>query len=203
MRETGSIIAVTASARRRFGTQVPRSTNFALGAIMPHRPIPPTSGLILLALALTLGCNQLSSMPEAPANATPVAAEPLAAVQSFQFNSGIGTRERLIVRSSEDWNALWPQLVGSLRPVPAVPPVDFSTKSVIVATMGTRSSGGYTIAVENVRVAGGDAWITVSEKAPGSRCGTTAALTAPIAVVTVPRFDGNATFLERAVTVDC
>lgn len=169
---------------------------------MLPRPIPFS---LILASVFALGCSgPLASVPrEAPADATPVTLEPVTGSQYFRFNSGISTRERIVVRTQESWQLLWPQLVGSLRPLPPVPEVDFATKTVIVATMGTRSHGGYVITVDEVRQAHGDAWITVTEKAPGSLCGTTAAITAPIAAVVVPRFDGNAVFIERSTTVNC
>ena len=158
-----------------------------------------------LALTLVVACGgQLSSVPpHAPADATPVTVEPVADLQGVRYNSGISTRERTVVRTRATWEALWPQIVGTVRPVPPVPAIDFATKTVIVASMGTRSSGGYVISVDDVRQSRGDAWITVTERSPGSGCGTTAALTAPVAAVVVPRFDGTATFVERTTTVNC
>jgi hypothetical protein len=156
----------------------------------------------VLASAVVLGCSG-GLPPEAPADATPVIIESISGIQSFRFNSGITTRERIVVRTRASWELLWPQIVGSLRPLPPVPEVDFATNTVIVATMGTRSSGGYVISVDEVRQARGNAWITVTEKAPGTLCGTTAALTAPVAVAMVPHFSGDAAFIERSTTVNC
>jgi|SRR6185503_5787474 len=160
---------------------------------------------LLPVIATVLACGgQLSSVPpHAPADAAPVTVEPVADLQSVRFNSGISTRERTLVRTRATWEALWPQIVGSLRPIPPVPAVDFATKTVIVASMGTRSSGGYVISVDDVRQARGDAWITITERSPGSGCGTTAAITTPIAAVVVPRFDGTATYVERTTSVNC
>ena len=156
-------------------------------------------------IAALLGCSsQLASTPsDAPVDARPVTLEAVSGTEYLRFNSGITTRERIIVRTASSWEALWPQIVGSLRPIPPTPAIDFATKTVIVATMGSRNSGGYVITVDEVREARGNAWIAVSEKAPGTRCGTTGAITTPIAVVVVPRFDGSAAFSERTATVDC
>jgi hypothetical protein len=156
-------------------------------------------------IGAVLACGgQLSSVPtHAPADATPVTAEPVSDLQGVRFNSGITTRERMVVRTRATWEALWPQIVGTVRPIPPVPAVDFATKTVIVASMGTRSSGGYVISVDDVRQSRGDAWITVTERSPGTSCGTTAAITTPVAAVAVPRFDGVATFVERTTTVNC
>ena len=160
---------------------------------------------LLPVIATVAACGgQLSSVPpHVPADAAPVTVEPVADLQSVRFNSGISTRERTVVRTRASWEALWPQIVGSLRPIPPVPAVDFATKTVIVASMGTRSSGGYVISVDEVRQSRGDSWITITERSPGSACGTTAALTAPVAAVVVPRFDGTATFIERTTTLNC
>ena len=56
---------------------------------------------------------------------------------------------------------------------------------------------------DDVRVLDGNARITVTARSPGRGCGVTMALTAPVAVVTVPSFPGEATFAERTVQHAC
>jgi hypothetical protein len=119
----------------------------------------------------------------------------------FRFNSGLGTRERLVVRDAAAWQALWARIArGSSPPVPAV---DFSTEMVIVASMGSKPTGGYTIAIERVSESGGTVFVQVLETSPGRGCGTTQAITSPTAGVVVPLRSGSVRFSERKAVREC
>jgi len=122
------------------------------------------------------------------------------AVRSYD---GLATRQRLVVRDSATWVTIWQQLVSNHSPIPAVPVVDFASNVVIIAAMGTKNSGGYSIEIEDVRIVGRDARISVAERSPGEDCIVTAAITAPVAAVVAPRFPGQATFLERTEQQAC
>ena len=158
---------------------------------------------ILFTTAAVLACSDAGLSPNVPDDAVPVEIQPLTQAQAFRFNSGLGDRERLVIRDAVTWTRVWRQIAATAVPVPPVPSINFATSTVIVASMGTRASGGFSISVGDVRLAGGDAWISVQQKSPGARCGTTAAITAPVAVVLVQRFGGEAAFLERSLVVDC
>lgn len=147
-----------------------------------------------------------SGLVPPPSDAQPMRRDSGAAVwQRLDVGSydGMATRQRLVVRDGATWAALWQQLASNHRPIPAVPAVDFAGNVVIVAAMGTRSSGGYSIDIDDVRMGGGDARISVTERSPGDGCMVTMALTAPVAAVVVPRFLGQATFLERTEQRAC
>jgi hypothetical protein len=133
----------------------------------------------------------------------PVFVQPLAEAQRVRFDSGMDTRQRLVVRNRAAWVKVWHQLVGNKSHTPPVPAVDFESNVVIVAAMGTRSSGGFSIDIDDVHFVDGDARISVTERSPGEWCGVTLALTAPVAVVVVSRFPGRATFLERTEQRAC
>jgi hypothetical protein len=45
--------------------------------------------------------------------------------------------------------------------------------------------------------------VVVRETSPGPMCGVTAALTAPVHMVRVPRSDGAPVFIEQATTRSC
>jgi hypothetical protein len=138
-----------------------------------------------------------------PEGARHVQFQPLPEAQGMRYYSGIATRQRLVVGDAATWANVWEQIVGTLRPVPPVPAIDFPSKLVIVAAMGTRATGGYSIDVEDVSLMADDASISIKEESPGSGCIVTEALTAPVAVVVVPRFAGQASFLEHASQRAC
>lgn len=162
------------------------------------------SALLAGATATVIGCGGASvDASHFPPFAQPIAIRPLPGAESMQFTySGITTRQRLVIRDAATWADVWPQIAGSVQPLPPAPAVDFASDLVIVAAMGTRRTGGYSISIDEVRVASEDAWISVTETSPGSGCIVTQALTAPVAVAVMTRFAGRARFLEhRSVRV--
>ena len=121
----------------------------------------------------------------------------------FRYVSGLAEPGRHVVRDAAAWSALWARITEPYGPRPPVPQVDFRREMVLVAAMGTRSTGGYTIRIEGVE-GGGSEWVaTVAEQRPGPRCGTTQALTSPVDIVVAPRSDRPIRWTTREVVSDC
>ena len=128
---------------------------------------------------------------------------PELAILPYRMNSGIEDARRVVVRDSSAWAALWPEILGSHSPKPPLPAVDFSREMLVVVSMGTRSSGGYTIGIDGVRLLGDSLRVDITEQSPGPTCGTTAALTAPVALARLERSELPLSYaVSRAVT-DC
>lgn len=155
----------------------------------------------LLICATSIGCAEGPS--EIPQGAKPITIQPIPEEQPLHFQSGIPTRQRLVIRDSSTWASMWLDIVGSVSPAPPTPKIDFASHLVLVAAMGTQPSGGYTIAIDDVRTMNDDVWISVTETLPGDRCAVPAVITAPVSVVAVPRFSGKATFVEHTAVHDC
>ena len=122
--------------------------------------------------------------------------------------SAIDTAARVVVRDAARWQAQWNTIWGRTTPVPALPAVDFTREMVVVAAMGGRSNGGYTIRIDSVTASagltpGGGALVWVSSTSPGPRCVTTQALTAPVDAVRMPLVGGPINFHERALVTNC
>jgi hypothetical protein len=118
-------------------------------------------------------------------------------------DTGISERQRIVVRDAATWAQLWRTITSGYSPPPPVPEVDFDSEMAIVAAMGTRPSGGYSIHIDEVREAGEQLHVVVREVSPGPDCLVSAALTAPVIAVRVARRDGPVTFVEHAEVVDC
>jgi len=114
-----------------------------------------------------------------------------------------GMRQRLVIRDAESWSAAWKKIVCQQQPAPAVPAIDFHREMVVLAAMGTKPDGGYAIAIDEVRKVDDDLSISIVEKSPASGCTVLAVLTAPVALIAMPRFDGDVEFVESSVTVPC
>jgi len=168
---------------------------------MHHRSRLLFCALLASATTGSIGCT--GDRSEFPEGAQSVLIQPIPEAQPERSYSGITTQQRLVVRDGATWANVWQQIAGNSIPVPAVPAVDFASHVVIVAAMGMKNSGGYSIDVNDVRTLAEDAWISITENSPGAMCITTAVITTPVAIVRVPRFAGQVTFLEHAVQNDC
>ena len=128
---------------------------------------------------------------------------PELALWPYRMTSGMAERERIVVRDSAAWVALWPRIVGSHSPRPAPPTVDFAREMLLVVSMGPRGSGGYVIAIDSVVTAGDTIHVTVREQSPGPRCGTPAVLSAAVALARIERREEPVVFTTREVVHDC
>ena len=136
--------------------------------------------------------------------ATPPAERvPEVAMVGYRHTSGFDTQQQLVVRDSATWATTWTRLLGSHSPKPPLPAVDFSREMLVIASMGTRSSGGYTVGIDSVFLARDTVFFRVRETSPGSRCGTTAALTSPVGLARVERTDRPIAFTISSVTTEC
>lgn len=117
--------------------------------------------------------------------------------------SGIDDARRLVIRDASRWQAVWAEVVGQRTPAPDPPSVDFDQDMVILAAMGRRGTGGYTIAIDRVYAEGGQLYAVVRETSPAPGCMTIQALTAPVTAVQVPQSDQAVSFIERKEMLDC
>jgi hypothetical protein len=134
---------------------------------------------------------------------TPADRTPELALVAYRFSSGLEGRVERVVRDSASWARIWVEIVGSHRPVAPLPAVDFSREMLVVASMGTQRTGGYAIWIEDLSVVNDTIRVAVREQRPGSRCGTTAALTQPVTLARVERSDLPVAFVSSLQTSDC
>ena len=136
--------------------------------------------------------------------ATPPAERaPEVAMVGYRHTSGFDTQQQFVVRDSATWATTWTRLLGSHSPKAPLPAVDFSREMLVIASMGTRSSGGYTVGIDSVFVARDSVVFRVRETSPGARCGTTAALTSPVGLARVERTDRPTAFVISRVASEC
>jgi hypothetical protein len=113
--------------------------------------------------------------------------------------TGIGEARRLVIRDANAWAAFWSELGIGDRPA-----IDFTRNVVVAVAAGQRPTGGYEIAVDQVRQANGELTVEVVETTPGPNCMTTASLTQPVDVIVIPAVSARAwSFLERKEVRGC
>jgi hypothetical protein len=108
------------------------------------------------------------------------------------------------VRSQQEWQALWATLSPTtVGPRGNAPNVDFEKYTMIVAALGERRSGGYTVQVQNALDDGTAVRVSVLEVRPGRDCTVTLEVTYPISIALVPRTDRPIHFQVGAADFDC
>jgi hypothetical protein len=107
----------------------------------------------------------------------------------------LGQPVRCVVRRAEDWSALWSAMLRPVSPAPPPPEVDFRSRMVLVAAMGSQSTTGYGIGIVGMRRAAGGLVVTVLRYTP-SGCEVGMAETEPVHAVSVPRTDAPVRFVE-------
>ena len=81
--------------------------------------------------------------------------------------SGVSKASQLVVRSADEFSALWQRVHATAKPQPAVPAVDFEKSIVVAAFMGTRTTGGYSISIGHPTKHDGKLTVTVHQSLPG------------------------------------
>jgi len=177
--------------------------------------------LVALSLAVTLAATHCPS-PTVRASAVPVAPLPaegsapsaasadglltlrhFGGAAPFTYYSGIDDSTRLVVRDAASWRARWDAINRAMKPPPPLPQVDFAREMVVVAALGRRASGGWSIVIDSAAWRGRVVDVFVRQLAPGRGCFTSAAISAPVDVALLPRRDAPVRFTERLVREDC
>ena len=169
-----------------------------------------TRQLIPLAIALALcACEEPGSQPPIPAGAVELS---LPASRTAPFDSAIylhrhysdiEARQRLVIRSVTQWQALWDDIVAGISPKPSLPPVDFTREMVVFTGMGVRNTGGYSITIPAAFEHEGTVYVAVHEVSPERSCLLTQALTSPVAARLLPIRSGEVVFSELASIHRC
>lgn len=162
-----------------------------------------------LMLASLAGCSG-SESPVGPSTGSALAVPPSASAVEFEVVqemtteiSGITESRRAVIVDAEEWTALWDRIVTFVAPKPPAPPIEFDSRMVVFASMGERSSGGYSISVLEAAEEEGTLYVVVEESTPGVECMTTDVVTTPAVAVSVPRTASTVLFVEREIAYPC
>jgi hypothetical protein len=160
----------------------------------------PTVGSFgLIAMIACSAATIDSSPPGTPLQITRLRAEPY----SFTSASGFDQPARLVISDPTTWATAWQQTFKGSLPVPPVPDVDFSREVIVLAALGSHSTGGYGILVEGASATDTGTSIEIRSISPGSNCVTTQAFTQPVDIARVPRRDGPVAFIEHKEVHNC
>jgi hypothetical protein len=110
----------------------------------------------------------------------------------------------MAVHSQTEWSALWQTLFPmNFEPHGEAPYVDFGKFSMVVAALGARPTGGYSVEIQHARDDGATVHVSVSEVRPGKGCAEAASVTYPISIVLIPRTDRPVQFERHVADFNC
>lgn len=163
-----------------------------------------TVAVAFAALILGACANADFLLPQPAVEGEPIQIERLRA-EPYPLTpySGLADSARIVVRDTETWRATWSAIWRTHSPEPALPNVDFSREMLVVAALGTRSSGGYSILVDSAYQHNDHVEVVVRKISPGSRCFVTGALTQPVDVARLPRSPLPVRFREESLVHNC
>jgi hypothetical protein len=161
-------------------------------------------GLVLVATLIGACRNESTGSQDPDAGARQSVFVPTEDVTLVkQFYSGIDARERLVVQSPSEWSALWTRMHSRQSPEPPIVQPDFNTEVALVATMGEKPSGGYTITIDSVTRHERGSIVYVTEKSPSETCFTPGVLTQAVHAIRAPKTDGTIWWRERTAVENC
>ena len=161
---------------------------FAVGSV--------AGGPALLLLSLAMIC--CSDSATEPTGRT----VPIATVVAESY-SGVLAGRHEIIRDGDAWVRAWDEIYEFVTPAPLRPPVDFGEEMLLLASLGTRPDGCYSVRIVAVGEADQGLRAEVEETIAGANCVCGAALTRPVHVVRLPRRSGPVDFVDRTSTKRC
>ena len=161
--------------------------------------------VIIVAAVVAGGCTSGSASADKRGADAPMTVQRLDSTLAslYRHSSALEDSARYVVRNRDEWIALWSRITANHGPKRPAPDIDFEKEMLLVAAMGTRATGGYTIEIEAVDLDSSAITASVRGRSPGKSCGTIAALTAPVDIVRIPRSDLPVRFVEETIVTDC
>ncbi len=114
------------------------------------------------------------------------------------------TAKNVLIKSDAEWQKEWAETNRRFDPAPPALEVDFDKNWVIGCHIGTRSNGGYSVGIKDVKTANGEITVSITENAPGKGCMNSEVITHPFVYITVPHFsEKKVNYSLEKVVKDC
>ncbi len=153
-----------------------------------------------LAPLFAATCSLLSSLFPSPATAETETQKWRLITSGTQSNIEEATQQ--IIQTPEQWRKWWMDHTNT-RDQPdsqeaQLPKVDFNKETILIATLGMRSTGGHTVQFSEIRHEGDTLKAVITSSSPAPDAMVTMALTYPFAVIAIPKHEGPIEFVATA-----
>lgn len=102
-----------------------------------------------------------------------------------ESNCGIYEPKNILIKSQEEFDALWKKSQKGIDFGPVKPTVDFERKWVIACFLGMVNTGGHRLEIQSIKEAPAMTLITIIHKRPSRDCLTTQVIEFPYFIATV------------------
>ena len=117
--------------------------------------------------------------------------------------SGFTDEKMIVIDNNDDYQKAMAIVYYNLDQMPVVPDVDFNKYTVILAAMGTKNNGGYTIGIDNITKSKSIVTVNLTETSPGKNCVLTDMVSSPYQVIKVKKIKKEIKFNISRNTKDC
>lgn len=111
--------------------------------------------------------------------------------------SGFSTGMEKFISSEKDWVAIWMERQGNLAAKRLHPEIDFDRDVVIVAALGRKNTGGYSVDITRVIRTKDDIRIYLKKTAPPADAKLPAVVTSPFIFARMKKPDRPVVFLDE------
>jgi hypothetical protein len=111
--------------------------------------------------------------------------------------SGIQEPLQQLIKDPAHWEKVWSAHNAGRKSEQNRPEIDFTKEMVILATMGRKNTGGYSIEITKAEVSGDQLKVYVTRKTPRPGGMSLQALTAPFHMAAVPKTELKPEFVEN------
>jgi len=110
---------------------------------------------------------------------------------------GYTTPEIRVVKGRESLLKVYGQVNKSRKPGFPIPDIDFSRETIVAVFMGKKNTGGYGVAVEEVREEKGKLIVAIKETKPSSGAMAITVITQPFCIVKINSSNKELVFEKR------
>jgi hypothetical protein len=161
----------------------------------------PTRFVSILA-AGTVAASLL--VPLAVSSGEPVPVERLRPDRpAFTYNGGLDEPGQFVLRDGDEWASIWQRIHARSHPVPPLPEIDCGKEMVVVAALGQKRTGGYSIRIKFAWQEGAATIVLVQEESPGVGCIVPQAFVSPVDIARLPASAGPVEFKVESTVRDC
>ena len=115
-------------------------------------------------------------------------------------STGARVKREEIITSPDRWREVWEEIVSNRSPKPALPPVDFSSNSLVYVARGETGDACRSITITRVQLLDGHATVFVRDSRPPMSCSCPPVTIQPVHIVAIPRVPVTSSFQYKNVT---
>ena len=116
--------------------------------------------------------------------------------------SGFTDEKLMVIDNNTDYQKIMSIVYYNLDQMPIIPEVDFTKNTLILAAIGAKNTGGYSIGINNIK-SNGSVTISITEISPGKNCVLTESVISPYQLVKVKKIKKEVSFSTSRIVKDC